>query len=100
MLQARRSRRKLQRSLIVLVASQTVDQSRGERIAGANTIDDVGDWIMPAARKSLPAVHHRRPPVPVRALTLAKRDRLALEIRKSLQHLVRQRSIFVHLQCT
>src|SRR3954466_14762711 len=74
MLETRRGCRELEGLLVVPVRTQTVDQSRGERITGAHAIDDVGDVVM-AAHEELSAVEQARAPaIPIGAMTLPEGD--------------------------
>ena len=63
-----------ERQLLVLIMVQPVDQAARKRIAAADAVDNVPDFVFFRHVKVLAVVQARRPAVPVRAVALAQRD--------------------------
>src|SRR5262245_30781728 len=100
MLETGRCRRELERLVVVLVRAETVNQAGGKRIAATDAIDDVADVVVLAREKRLAVVQHGTPAVAIGVVAFAERDDLLLQIRKLLQYLLGERTVFLVLELT
>ncbi len=81
MLQAAQRDRELQCFLVGWKSLETVNQPRGERIACAHPVHDMGDVIVAAESERLAVVKARGPAVVRGAVRFPQRDGNGLEIR-------------------